>query len=76
MGTKLGYVYPDLQAVLEQCNSIWVQNIVRGSMGGENRAIFASEKLSKNCRFWQENRQKPIKKHYFLRFFLLPKNRL
>ena len=27
----------------------------------ENRAIFAPEKLSKNCRFRQENRQKPIK---------------
>ena len=49
---------------------------VRGSMGEGNLAIFAPEKLSKKCHFGQENKQKPIKNHYFLRFFLLPKNRL
>ena len=43
---------------------------------GKNLAIFAPEKLSKKCHFGQENKQKPIKNHYFLRFFLLPKNRL
>ena len=40
---------------------------------GENLAIFTPEKLSKNCRFGQENRQKPIKNRYFLRSFFFRK---
>ena len=40
---------------------------------GENRAIFAPEKLLKNCCFWQANRQKPIKITTFLGLFFFRK---
>ena len=64
---RLWLGWRDLNSRLTESEEVWER---------ENLAIFAPKKLSKNCRLGQENRQKPIKNHYFLRFFLLPKNRL